>query len=188
MNRIEKLKKIIIPAFIFFIFILLLMIYLIQKPKKEGSKTEKQQATFDNIIPGISNKKDLVDKLGDPIKSATSSAYPDEFKSTSSIRNTLAFYDNEQVVFIKEVVTLKDNKMTDQIIEKYGAPPYKLYGPDSSSGYYLFVYPDIGIAYLGHQESGIILEIWYFQKTTLTDFISKYAKDYSLNFRNIPQQ
>jgi hypothetical protein len=179
MNRIEKLKKIIIPASIGLAILLILAIVMIQSTKKNVTPSEKTQASFDNVIPGVSSKKDLVDKLGNPIKTSTSSAYPDEFKSTSPTRNTQAYYDKNTVSIIREVVTSKDNIKVSDLTQKYGSAPYKLYGTDSTNGYFLFVLPDIGFAYLGNPQVNILLEIWYYPKTTISTFIEKYAPGYS---------
>ena len=187
MNRIEKIKRIYIPLFIALIIILTVGGIIINKSNKKTGKGG-QQASFDNIIPGTSNQKDVIDKLGEPVKSSSSSATPDEFKSLNPNKNNLVFYENGKVSLIKEIITYGEKRNISEIINKYGNPTYTLYGPDSSNGFNLYVYPDIGIAYLGNQSSGTLLEIWYFPSTNLSDFISNYAVGYSLSTKNIPQQ
>jgi len=91
----------------------------------------------------------------------------------------LAFPPVDTVVFIREIITAKDKKTTEDITSQYGNAPYTLYGPASVNGFNLYVYLDKGIAYIGHVKEPILLEIWYFQPTTIEDFQVKWAKGYS---------
>ena len=55
-----------------------------------------------------------------------------------------------------------------------------LYGPDSVNGYYLFVYPTGGIAYLGNPITKSLLEIWRFIPTDINTLINNWAQNYSI--------
>ena len=89
--------------------------------------------------------------------------------------------EEDKLSFIKEIVTLKDKVYISDIEKEYGSTQNILYGPHSSSGFDLYVIPERGIAYVGHEESGLLLEIWYFTPMTFEQFKAKYspAYDYS---------
>lgn len=138
------------------------------------------QIDFQKIIPGVSSKDDVISLLGTPLVERGNTI---EYKSSSPNFNHQVIFDQEKVSFVKEIVTLKekDTKKAQDIIKIYGEPKKMLYGPDAEAGFYLFVYPESGVAYIGHPESGMLLEIWYFPPTTTEDFINKYAQGYSEN-------
>lgn len=96
----------------------------------------------------------------------------------------ISFVD-DKVVFIKEIVTTKDGKTADDITSQYGTAPHFLYGPASVNGFNLYVYPDKGIAYVGHVAEPVILEVWYFQPISLEEFQRRWAPNYSKTHRPI---
>ncbi len=150
---------------------------------KEKSTTPTPGGTnYKSVIPGKSSEKEVIDKLGDPINTKTEANKKTlEYKSTSPYLPNQVTMENNTVSLIKEIVTLEDNISSQSLKEKYGEPPYKLFDQTSeSSTFFLFVYTEPGIAYLGH-EDGTVIEIWYFQPTTLQVFIQKYAPTYSIN-------
>lgn len=139
--------------------------------------TTPSQAVYEeSIIPGKSTKGDLVKKLGEPLDSQGQKLM---FKSNSSERNHEATVEQDKVVFIKEIVTLKDEKRIDDIQKELGEPEHFLYGPQSVGGFNLYIYAENGLAYIGHPETGLLFEIWYFPPTTFDEFRTKYAPGYS---------
>lgn len=145
------------------------------------------QANYNSIVPGKSTEEDVVDKFGDPANKSTnySQTTLDYNSNNPNFRNQF-LVNNNKVDFIKQIVATKDNIHVKDITEKYGTPRYILYGPGSVGGFDLYVYPDKGIAFIGELDSGIILEIWYFKATTISDFVSKWAPEYS--YTQQPQQ
>jgi len=139
-----------------------------------------KQATYKSLVPGISTKKDVIDKLGEPIKEENNGNLLNFPSSNPEIPNQVII-EEDKLSFIKEIVTLKDKVYISDIEKEYGSTQNILYGPHSSSGFDLYVIPERGIAYVGHEESGLLLEIWYFTPMTFEQFKAKYspAYDYS---------
>lgn len=136
------------------------------------------QIDFQKIIPGVSSKSDVISLLGKPLIEEGNTI---EYKSSSPNFNHQVIFDQEKVSFVKEIVTLKekDTKKAQNIIKVYGEPKKMFFGPDAEAGFYLFVYPENGVAYIGHPESGMLLEIWHFPPTDMESFVNKYAQGYS---------
>jgi hypothetical protein len=156
---------------------------LIKTPNKEIKTTpnpSSKVAEYKNLIPGISNIKNVESSLGKPIETKvlkdnlTSSKY-----SSSSVNrfHQIVFADGK-IQIIKEVITLNDNLTSEYITKDYGDAPYILYIKNSDNPFRLYVYPQNGISYLGHPD-GTLLEIWYFQPTTIDAFIKNWGENYS---------
>jgi len=182
-------KKIFNKKFLYFFLILLSLvatIFIISKIHNNSLVSRiaptplsfSNQIDYQKIVPGVSSKNEVISQLGTPLIEEGNTI---EYKSSSPNFNHQIIFDQEKVSFVKEIVTLKekDTKKTQDIIKVYGEPKKMLYGPDAEAGFYLFVYPENGIAYIGHPESGMLLEIWHFPSTDTENFISKYAQGYS---------
>lgn len=180
-RNLQYLKRFVV----FFIFVILVIIFFFfQLSKKPISNTvSKKIAKFHNLQPGRSTKEDLIQSLGEPVKIATTSAEPFEYNSNSPVLKNKVFLNNDTVTLIKEVVTQKNEYTLDSIQKEYGKYQYKLYGPESESGFNLYVYLNNGFAYLGNEYNGNILEVWYFPVINdIGNFMKNYAPDYSTRF------
>ena len=135
-----------------------------------------QQSAWKDIVPGISTKEVVAQKLGKPKVEGESSL---EFESNSPTRNHALSFEGEVVSLIKEIVSFRDAAQVGSLTSKYGETSDILYGPDAENGYYLFVYAEKGVAYLGNPATGNLLEIWYFPITSFEDFQKKWASSYS---------
>ena len=167
----------------FFIFILFvaiaILIFLPEKKQEPTTTTPAEGAQWQKLIPGKSTKEDLINILGDPIKSTEENGRDIlEFKSTSSVINHKAYLENGTAIFLDEIVTLEDNVSLEELRKQYGVSNDILYGDDAYNGYYLFVYPDKGVAYLGNPSNDVVLEIWYFTPMTFEKFNQTWAPDY----------
>jgi hypothetical protein len=175
-KRNKKLKLIVLVVFI------LLIAYLIYRLRPKtmtniSTPTNKQQASYDNLQPGESTLQDVEKTLGDPLSEQTSGAEKRlEFKSISEARNNEAIINDQKLEFFIEKVA--SNKTAEDITKQYGVTNNVLYGPDAYNGYYLYVYPDNGIAYIGNPITRDVIEIWYFSPLSLEDFKQKWAQDY----------
>ncbi len=136
-------------------------------------------ADYKSVIPGISTESDLNKILGTPVKTTIDGNRKlDEYKSTSELRLHNAVIENDKVIFIKEIISSYDTTKSSDLTSLYGEPPVKLYSKFPNASFYLYVFPSNGIAYLGHTD-GTLLEIWYFIPTTIQEFLSKWATEYS---------
>ena len=177
-NRKQRIILFLITLAGFVVLLILL------KPKVKTSplpqSLPKKTASFQSIIPGSTTEKQVLEKLGKPINNPSADVL--KYQSNNPNLPHEIIFDNEKVSFIKEIVSPDDQKTTDEIKEKYGLAPYVLYGPDAIHGFNLYVYPNKGLAYLGHFKEPILLEIWYFSPTSFEDFQKKFAPQYSQTY------
>lgn len=159
----------------------LTIFFLFSRKTKTITPEIRPNITFKSLIPGQSSKKEVLDTLGNPKKESglKEGQILLEYDSTNPVYNNTVLIENGSLSLIREMVTLKDNKNAQEIKKVYGEPKYFLYGPDAYAGFFLYIYPENGIAYLGHPETGLLLQIWYFPSTTFDNFKEKYATDYS---------
>jgi len=136
-------------------------------------------ADYKSIVPGKSTLDEINNLLGFPVEQNEENGKTTaEYGSSSKYRNNVVIVQNGVAALIKEVVTAIDNKKAESITSVYGIAPYRLYDQRPNATFDLYVYPDNGIAYIGH-EDGTLLEIWYFQPTTIEVFSSSWGQGYS---------
>ena len=152
---------------------------------KKGSSTPTPTKlgggpSFKSIIPGISTEDEANEQLGGAkAQKQEGSKKILEYKSTSPIRQHQLTVEETRVVFVKEIVSANDNKKAQDLKQEYGEPPYTLFNQSSyNSSFSLFVYPEKGFAYLGH-EDGTLLEIWYFPPTIIDELLKQWSQNYS---------
>lgn len=187
MNKILEIiknKKITILA-IFSLSLLIFVVIRFNSNKQKLTSVEKVDpspvnkiASFDEIIPGKTSIEKINELLGKPLDS-TKSGDLDVFnyKSENQYRTHKVYSkDGLTELIIEEIVN--ENKTANDVRKIYGIAPEILYEKTLTSVFNLYVYPSNGIAYLGHEDGGI-LEIWYFVPTTIEDFITKWGSDYS---------
>jgi hypothetical protein len=163
--------------------IAILTIYFIFSKRSTPPAQNTTAPSFQSIEAGINTPKDVVAKLGEPLSSSTESLL--EYKSKNPNLNNSFTIENNKVVFIREIIGETEAKTSTDIIAQYGGPEYVLFGPNSVNGFNLYVYPKIGLAYIGHVTDPALLQIWYFEPMSLDQFISKWASDYSLEHKPI---
>jgi hypothetical protein len=154
------------------------------KPKTSGllvspTPISTGVADYKSIVPGKSTLDEVNDLLGFPIEQNEENGKTiAEYESSSKYRNNVITVQNGVTTLIKEIVTATDNKKAESVTGVYGTAPHRLYEQKPSSTFDLYVYPNNGIAYLGH-EDGTLLEIWYFQPTTIETFSNSWGQGYS---------
>lgn len=180
MVRIVLKKKNII--LIFLLLVVFLGIFVFLRINKKGqtqtpipSKPNLEQAKYKSITPGKTKKDEVLSSMGKPLKESNNIL---EFESTNPNWNNEITLTDNQVSFIKEVVTPFDNKTANDITRTYGPAKNMLYPSGANIGMVLYVYPEYGIAYLGYEQSKIILEVWYFTPTTFDEFKKEHSQGY----------
>ena len=166
---------------VFAVIIFVTLVIFFTRPKKQVTNTNLEGAEYMGLTPGSSSRSDVLDQNGTPLsenRSGDTSILEYKSQSNPNFNNEFQLRSN-QLVFVKQHVTVQDNISISDIVKKYGNYQNVLYGSKSQNGFDLYIYPDKGIAYVGHQQAGIVLEIWYFQPTNLQTFMSTFAKDYS---------
>ena len=180
-NLKSKFWKILLVllTFILIIFLIVANLFL----PESSPETQKQEylppkgAGFNSLIPGQSTWPEAIETLGEPINDKGSATL--DFESNNPNLPHQVVTENEKITFIREIVAPSDGKTTLDITNLYGNARYVLYGPESIHGFNLYIYPDKGIAYLGHLKEPVLLEIWYFQPTSFEEFRKKWATSYS---------
>lgn len=187
MNRIIMLlkgKKLILLAIIS-VLSTILIISLTNKKREVGinpnptTQSYVQIAKYKDISTGEEFNEDKINNLlGFPTESTSSGEVKiNKYRSSNEYRSNEIMIKNNEVDFVREVVNPDDNKNSNDIRKIYGIANVILYEKYSDSILDLYVYPNSGIAYLGHVDGGIF-EIWYFKPTDIDSFIEKYAQNY----------
>lgn len=151
-----------------------------KEPTQSTAPVTKEIASFGDITPGKTSLEKINELLGTPISTEeqdgkTASLY----KTSNEFRNHRVISENgvSQLV-IEEVINSEKNASDIQIV--YGTNPSILYEKSPSSVFNLYVYPENGIAYLGH-EDGTVIEIWYFEPTNMDNFKREWGKDFLIS-------
>lgn len=183
MNPIKpKRKFLLLVLLIVFIVVVIIFLFLKSSNKINVNPTPIPQngASYRNLIPGSSTEEDVLKNLGNPVKTGSNNGTKIlEYYSKNPNFNNEILVNNNSLSFVKQIVTIGENIKIQDIINKYGNYENILYGPDAGVGFYLYIYSTKGIAYIGHQESGLIKEIWYFPPTSFESFKTKYAPSYA---------
>lgn len=177
-----KIKLIIGLVLILFLVSVGYIVYLLKKETKPSPNIPTAvQNSYKALTPGTTDEKEVVATLGKPLTQNTQGKETVlDYPSNSPARKDQIIIENSKVKIIKEVVTLKDNKKMSSFTKAYGPAPYSLFGPDAQSGFYLYIYPDKGLAYIGNVPADLLTEIWYFTPTTIEQFTKDFASGYSL--------
>lgn len=180
-------KKVFIAIGILLFVVSVVYISTFFKKKDVGDNTNPLSETgvdYNRITPNKSTRDDLYNTFGDPIKQEAIDGIDGsvifEYKSNNPNFNNEFKLDSNTVSFIKRHTALADNVRTETFNKDYGEFENILYGPSSQSGFNLYLYNTKGIAYVGNQYTGDVVEVWYFPPTNDMDqFIKDYAPEYS---------
>ncbi len=176
-------KKLFIPFIIISIICISFIGYLlIFKNKNTVTKQPVGETGFsyNNLSPGVSTTEDIKKVLGDPKKEISNgSSTILEYNSTNPNFNNQLSVDSGTLSLVKQIVSSKDNISISDLNQKYGNYEDVLYKSSSYSGFNLYIYPSKGLAYIGHQGSGIVLEIWYFKPMSFETFKDTLGKGFS---------
>ena len=174
-------RKISIIAAVVLVIVFYLLIQGAQKKQMSPTPTPVS-ASWEGITPGLTSVDEAKKILGSPIAESGNIL---DYVSKSPTENDKIVSENGKVIFVRHVIAQGDDTSTKQITKKYGLAPVHLYGPESSAGIDLFVYPAVGIAYLGNQSQDFLFEIWYFQPMPQEQFIEKWARGYSTTIEQV---
>lgn len=157
------------------ILVIILIVFIVGSAGKKSSNI----FSWNSITPGVTSTKEVISKLGQPLSTFDSAIGKSLlFNSESKSRQNEVVVNNDKVKLIKQVNLVNGQSFSD-IVAKYGQPEIKLYGNLSDTGYYLFAYPSIGLAYYANPVAGNILEIWYFAPISQNVFVSTLAVNFS---------
>ena len=181
-NMIEIVKR--KKFFILGVISLISIVFILFKTSSTKQVTTKPTpfstnkiADFKSIVPNQTSLDRINELLGYPVETRKDGDFTiNEYRSTNKYRNHTIEIKKGLAIFIRQEIMSGEQKASD-IQKIYGLAPYMLYSQAASATFNLFVYPNNGIAYLGHKD-GTILEIWYFSPTKIEDFINNYGDGY----------
>ncbi len=166
------------------LFVSVFMLNILIKPKNTPSTSatpapDTKTARFGSLVPGTSSQTDVNGVLGRPVSTKQQGTMTvSEFRSSNQYRFHEVIFQNGTAVLIKQIINSNDNLDSSFVTNQFGSAPFKLYENLSNSSFSLYIYPQNGIAYLGHTD-GTLKEIWYFEPSSFEDFNSKWASDFS---------
>jgi hypothetical protein len=174
-------KRVLITLIVVLILSVSFILYRNYKNKTEVKVSiPTTGAQYKELTPGVSTEESITNKMGTAVSEKQEGDTKIlEYKSNNPNFNNQFLSKAGTLTFVKQIVTMDEKITISDINKEYGNYESVLYGPYSTNGFNLYIYPERGIAYIGHQESGIILEIWYFPPTDLRTFKNLYAQDYS---------
>lgn len=148
----------------------------------------KKSPKYENVQVGESNKEDVIENFGEPINEKVQGNYKVlEFVSDNPNFNNEVFFENDNAEFIKRIIVKENNINLNDYEKDLDTTKYVLYSYSSTFGTNLVVYPQSGIAFVAHTNTGIVYEIWYFEPTTLEIFKETWAKGYTEKFNPQPE-
>lgn len=69
----------------------------------------------------------------------------------------------------------------NQLIEEFGDPEGEFFGPDAGAGFSVLVFPKAGVATVADPDTDKVLEIWYFEPTSLGNFYYLFGENLSVS-------
>ncbi len=168
--KVVKSELFLIVIAIVSISLFLLFVFTF-KSKNNQPKTENQQVSWrGQILPGQTDTKKLNSIVGNPAKIENSTYY---YSSTNPKRPHQVEVAGDKVALIKEQVIGKEKGLMKDYIASLGQPEAIVYGNHdiAAPGHF---WGNKGIIVFGNDNSGLIIEIWYFEPTTLDEFLAKH--------------
>lgn len=171
--KVAKSELFLIMLAVVSISIFSIFVFTVIKGKNKESKTINRQIPWKaQVIPGQTNIKKLNSLLGNPLKTENSTYY---YPSINPKRPHLVEVSQDKVALVREQVIAKEKGQMKDYVESLGQPDAILYGEHefAAPGHF---WGKRGLLVFGNDNSGIILEIWYFEPSTLEDFLLKYPE------------
>lgn len=174
----ELLKsKIFIISTIFVISIVVTFL-LTNRPAKTlppAVVNEPNQISWNSVIPGLTQYSELTQLTDKPLI-----ALPQPNGSTVvSYQSSSQYWTNDIVVknntvdFIHERLFPPDNTSFIDKTKNLKSAPIMLYGEESQSEIYLFVYASEGIALLANKDKNVLFEAWYFPPANIATVLKR---------------
>lgn len=130
--------------------------------------------TWRGVTPGATSVNELTSLFGPPVSTAQNGEqktllYP---SANQYWKNEIAAA-NGTVVFMRERLFSPTERSLEVLSGNISEKSTILYGPDFESGYVLYVYPEMGIAFYANASRKLVYEVWRFVPMTLRDFLSR---------------
>ena len=139
--------------------------------------------TFKNLQIGSDTKKDVLEKLGDPLFSTFSATGTEQlnYQSNNSYWPHQVYIQtkDQKDILVKERLLNTVQNELQKYISKYGSPEAVLASNDKlpALGFRLHVFTAAGVAINANPDTGVVFEIWYFPPMTLAKFQTQYTSE-----------
>lgn len=132
--------------------------------------------TWQGLTPGQSNSKDVEKILGNPITlpgptHPNSKTYPSD---SQYYPHEVVFNEDRATLIIQRSLNFSEQSAVS-FYQTYGEPQAIINTNLSENGLHLYIWTDVGIALLIHDQTGKIFEIWHFTPTDINDFQAKFS-------------
>ena len=179
-----QIKRFLLVGLVFLLAVFVAYFFIL-RATQESTAPPSTQILYEGIRPGETTTEAVVQKLGQPTRKEeeakkTSLVYP----SDQGQRPVLVDAQSNTVVRIiepldKEIGFANATKIL-------GTADAVLYGPFHQAGFELHVFLSRGVAILGNPQSNEAWQRWYFEPTSLPQFIANIAPEYQIE--PIPNQ
>jgi len=179
-------RQIILLIFVFIVVIgVVSFIYTRSSPTTTTpSSSTQKECSWNGLAPGTSTREELIQALGSP----TSEKAIDDNKDVLSFPSENKYWPNEVTITTQNTIESirvrrfgDENRSLSEETKKLGGEPTMLYGPDTMSDIYLFVFLQKGVAFRANKEKNTIYDSYYFSPTTIEGFLQlSIASGYSV--------
>src|SRR3990167_2068324 len=88
-------------------FIIIGIIIYISLKRETVAPISQERASWNNLVPGLSTRSEVIEKLGQPIEEVGNTA---SFNSISPTRTHKAIFEDNTTSILKEIVASEDTK------------------------------------------------------------------------------
>ncbi len=178
--------------FVFIFLVLMLVIFVVLQNKKistiSGPSPSPQLTSYKNVIPGKTTLEELKSQLGSPVEISNQGnlqiyKYPSQFTNYPS----QFFVSSDKVNFVIEPVKYEEKRNIQDYLNEFGQPDKKLYNPNLGPAIPGYLYLSKGVIAFAHDADGTLIEVWYFEPTTLANFMNTWGKDLVTKLTNHPE-
>jgi hypothetical protein len=128
---------------------------------------------WQGLIPGKTTHEEVVEKMGQPLSTKGSASsqtllYPSKNEHWDNEVQTV----NNSLVFVREYIFKPDEVSYKRLSAGMLEKPTILYGPDHTSGFVLYAYPQSGIAYYINTYRDTVYEVWRFPADSIEKILT----------------
>lgn len=128
--------------------------------------------SFSGLVPGKSIESEVIALLGTPESVVNKGTYQTYMFPSNNVywKNEISV-SAQSVVFIRERLFPPAEQSFLALSRELQGEPIKLFGPEYDSGFFLFAYPALGVAYFVHVPKDLTYEVWRFKPATAKEML-----------------
>ena len=134
-------------------------------------------SSWRGVVPGKDKAEGLVNKLGAPRRQT----FEDGKLALEYVRGeeleSLVYIQNNTVDLVRDYSS-RDKKLA-VFKNEFGRPEGEFYGPHAAAGFKVFVFASDGTAAIAKPDTGTVIEVWYFEPTSLQNFLSRWGTNFT---------